>query len=232
MLRPDMPTASKRPANVAEGGLFCELYWGTSLAEAWSYGPELAQVHAAQDETAPLPLYGFTLPEEPFLLAERTPKGWRIHVPPSARVEKSLKGDTFHPVAPEELLTGAPGRTSLELGEGMTLRLVEGELRLLLQPSVVKERAARFGVRDVAWIITVAALFLSAPVAFLTMGPDPARMAANNARAIQAAHDKEESRRKALGLDQPMRPLSDQEKAARQQDGGARVNVPASFGVR
>ncbi|RKH36763.1 hypothetical protein D7V93_42725 [Corallococcus llansteffanensis] len=226
-----MPTASTPPANVADGGLFCELYWGTSLAEAWSYGPELSQVHAAPDETAPLPLYGFTLPEEPFLLAERTPKGWRIHVPPSARVEKSLKGDDFHPVAPEEL-TGAPGRTSLELGEGTTLRLVEGELRLLVQPSVVKERAGRFRVRDVAWLITVAILFLSAPIAFLTMGPDPARIAANNARALQSAHEKEEARRKTLGLDQPMRPLTDQEKASRQQDGGARVNVPASFGVR
>ncbi|RKH04747.1 hypothetical protein D7V97_24980 [Corallococcus sp. CA053C] len=226
-----MPTASTTPANVADGGLFCELYWGTSLAEAWSYGPELSQVHAAPDETAPLPLYGFTLPEEPFLLAERTPKGWRIHVPPSARVEKSLKGDDFHPVTPEEL-TGAPGRASLELGEGVTLRLVEGELRLLVQPSVVKERAGRFRVRDVAWLITVAILFLSAPIAFLTMGPDPARIAANNARALQSAHDKEEARRKTLGLDQPMRPLTEQEKATRQQDGGARVNVPASFGVR
>ncbi|WP_244237987.1 hypothetical protein [Corallococcus terminator] len=231
MLRPDMATVPAPSANVADGGLFCELYWGTSLAEAWSYGPELRQVHAAQDETAPLPLYGFTLPEEPFLFAERTPKGWRIHVPPSARVERSLKGDVFHDVAPEEF-TGAPGRVSLELREGMTLRLVEGELRLLVQPSVVKERADRFRVRDVAWIIIAALLFLSAPLAFLTMGPDPQRIAASNARALQNAHDKEEARRKALGLDQPMKPLSAEEKASRQQDGGARLTVPASLGVR
>ncbi|MBZ4371056.1 hypothetical protein [Corallococcus sp. AS-1-6] len=226
-----MPTPSAPSASVADGGLFCELYWGTSLAEAWSYGPELGQVHAAPDETAPLPLYGFTLPEEPFLLAERTPKGWRIHVPPSARVEKRLKGDAFQPVGPDEL-TGAPGRTAVELHEGMTLRLVEGELNLLVQPSVVKERAGRFLVKDVAWIITVAILFLSAPVAFLVMGPDPARMAANNARALQAAHDKEEARRKAMGLDQPLKPMTEAERATQQQDGGARVTVPASFGVR
>ncbi|TSC33137.1 hypothetical protein [Corallococcus sp. Z5C101001] len=226
-----MPTPSAPSASVADGGLFCELYWGTSLAEAWSYGPELGQVHAAPDETAPLPLYGFTLPEEPFLLAERTPKGWRIHVPPSARVEKRLKDDAFQPVAPDEL-TGAPGRASVELREGMTLRLMEGELRLLVQPSVVKERAGRFRVRDVAWLITVAILFLSAPIAFLAMGPDPARIAANNARALQAAHDKEEARRKAMGLDQPLRPLTEAEKTTQKQDGGTRVTVPASFGVR
>lgn len=226
-----MSTPSTRSAPVADGGLFCELYWGTSLAEAWSYGPELGQVHAAPDETAPLPLYGFTLPEEPFLLAERTPKGWRIHVPPSARVEKRVKGDDFLPVGPEEL-TGTPGRAAVELQEGTTLQLVEGELRLLVQPSVVKERAGRFRVRDVAWLVTVAVLFLSAPVAFLTMGPDPARIARNNARALQAAHDKEEARRKALGLDQPLKPLTESERAAQQQDGGARINVPASFGVR
>ncbi|MFP2902462.1 hypothetical protein [Corallococcus sp. 4LFB] len=229
MPTPSAPSSPSAP--VADGGLFCELYWGTSLAEAWSYGPELGQVHAAPDETAPLPLYGFTLPEEPFLLAERTPRGWRIHVPPSARVERSLKGDAFHPVGPEEL-TGAPGRAAVELREGMTLRLMEGELRLLVQPSVVKERAGRFRVRDVAWLITVAILFLSAPVAFLTMGPDPARLAANNARALQVAHDKEEARRKAMGLDQPLKPLTEAEQAARKQDGGARVTVPASFGVR
>ncbi|NOK09373.1 hypothetical protein [Corallococcus exercitus] len=229
MPTPSAPSSPSAP--VADGGLFCELYWGTSLAEAWSYGPELGQVHAAPDETAPLPLYGFTLPEEPFLLAERTPQGWRIHVPPSARVERSLKGDAFQPVAPEEL-TGAPGRAAVELREGMTLRLMEGELRLLVQPSVVKERAGRFRVRDVAWLITVAILFLSAPVAFLTMGPDPARLAANNARALQVAHDKEEARRKAMGLDQPLKPLTEAEQAARKQDGGARVTVPASFGVR
>ncbi|RKG59028.1 hypothetical protein D7X30_13445 [Corallococcus sp. AB011P] len=226
-----MPTPSATSASVADGGLFCELYWGTSLAEAWSYGPELGQVHAAPDEAAPLPLYGFTLPEEPFLLAERTPKGWRIHVPPSARVEKRLKGNDFQPVGPDEL-TGAPGRTAVELHEGMTLRLVEGELNLLVQPSVVKERAGRFLVKDVAWIITVAILFLSAPVAFLVMGPDPARMAANNARALQVAHDKEEARRKAMGLDKPLKPLTETERAAQKQDGGARVTVPASFGVR
>ncbi|WP_223635027.1 hypothetical protein [Corallococcus sp. EGB] len=226
-----MSTPSTRSAPVADGGLFCELYWGTSLAEAWSYGPERGQVHAAPDEAAPLPLYGFTLPEEPFLLAERTPKGWRIHVPPSARVEKSIQGADFHPVGPEEL-TGAPGRAAVELHEGTTLRLMEGELRLLVQPSVVKERAGRFRARDVAWLITVAILFLSAPIAFLAMGPNPARIAANNARALQVAHDKEEARRKALGLDQPLKPLTEAERAAQQQDGGARVTVPASFGVR
>jgi hypothetical protein len=46
----------------ASAGLFCELYWGTSLAEAWSFGPEQPRVLAAPDEKAPLPLYGFTLP--------------------------------------------------------------------------------------------------------------------------------------------------------------------------
>lgn len=224
-----MSTGTPKPATPSNGGLFCELYWGTSLAEAWSYGPELTQVHAAADEKAPLPLYGFTLPQEPYLFAERTPSGWRIHVPPSARVERSLKGDAFHPVPPSEL-SASGGPASLELREGMTLRLMEGELRLLVQPSVVKDVAGRFLLKDIAWLVTVAVLFLSAPVAFLVMGPDPARIAASNARALQQAHEKEEARRRALGLDKPMRPLSEQEQAA-QQDGGTRLMVPASLGV-
>jgi hypothetical protein len=234
MLPSAMAATSPAPApsaTQADGGLFCELYWGTSLAEAWSYGPEHAQVHAAPDEKAPLPLYGFTLPEEPFLLAERTKEGWRIHVPPAARVERSTRGDAFHPVSPSDLTTTG-SRTSVELREGMTLRLVEGELRLMVQPSVVKDRAARFRVRDVAWLVVVSVLFLSAPVAFLVMGPSPAKMAENNARALRAAKEREDARRKELGLDKPLKPLTEAEQKTKKQDGDGRVTVPASFGVR
>jgi hypothetical protein len=232
MLRTAMAATSTKPSAPPEGGLFCELYWGTSLAEAWSYGPEHSQVHAAPDEKAPLPLYGFTLPEEPFLLAERLKDGWRIHVPPSARVERSVRGDAYQPVREDDLARTPAGRTSVELRDGMTLRLVEGELRLMVQPSVVKDRAARFGVRDVAWLVVVSVLFLSAPVAFLTMGPSPAKMAENNARALRAAKERDDARRKALGLDKPLKPLTEAEQAAKKQGGDGRVNVPASFGVR
>jgi hypothetical protein len=210
-------------------GLFCELYWGSSLSEAWSFGPEQSRVLAAPDEKAPLPLYGFTLPEEPFLLAERTEHGYRIFVPPSVKVERSTKGDAFHEV-PSSQLVQHQGRATVELLDGTTLRLTEGQLHLFVQHSVDKGRVGQFRMRDFAWLAMVVILFLSAPVGFLIAGPDPAKMAENNARALAAAKEKDLQRRKALGLDTPLRPLPEAEKQQK-PDGGTPLTVPASLSV-
>ncbi len=214
----------------AGGGLYCELYWGTNLSEAWSYGPEQASIRAAPDEKAEMPLYGFTLPEEPFLLAERTEKGWRIHLPPDVRTERKVRGDAFGNV-PETDLHRRDGRTSVELAEGMTLRLTQGQLALVVQGSVVKERVGRLQAKDFGWLVVVSALFLSLPVGFLIAGPTPERKAEANARALKMAAEKEAERRKALGVDTPLRPLTDEERA-KQPDAGSGVNVPGFFRVR
>jgi hypothetical protein len=212
------------------GGLFCELYWGTNLSEAWSYGPEHNRIHAAPDEKAPLPLYGFTLPEEPFLLAERTEHGWRVHLPPAARMERRVRGDAFGAV-PETEVRRENGRTSVELSDGMTLRLSEGQLSLVVQGSVVKERVGPLQWKDFGWLVVVSALFLSLPVGFLIAGPTPERQAEANARALQMAAEKEAARRKDMGLNTPLRPLTDTERA-QQSDGGTGVNMPGFFRVR
>lgn len=215
----------------ASGGLYCELYWGTNLSEAWSYGPEQAAIHAAPDEKAPMPLYGFTLPEEPFLLAERTERGWRIHLPPSVRPERRVRGDAFGAV-PETDLHRKDGRTSVDLSEGMTLRLSEGQLSLVVQGSVVKERVGRLQLKDFGWLMVVSALFLSLPVGFLIAGPTPERKAESNARALKMAADQDAARRKAMGLDTPLRPLTDAERAQQSDGGTSGVNVPGFFRVR
>ncbi|MBJ6763220.1 hypothetical protein JGU66_20825 [Myxococcaceae bacterium JPH2] len=225
-----MDTRTPSTRAPAKGGLFCELYWGTTLSEAWSYGPDQVNIHAAPDEKAPLPLYGFTLPHEPFLLAERTGQGWRIHVPPAARVEYSQSGAAFAPLSSDTLTDGS-GQDSIELREGMSLRISEGELRLVVAPSVVKDAPRRFETQDVVRLVLAVLFFLSAPIAFLTMAPDPARLAETNARVLQQARAQEAERRKAQGLDKPARPMTEQEQADA-QDAGTRIRVPASFGVR
>jgi hypothetical protein len=227
-----LPRAMSTKAK-ADGGLFCELYWGTNLSEAWSYGPEQTHIHAAPDEEVPLPLYGFTLPEEPFLLAERTGEGrWRIHLPPAARVERKLRGDSYGSV-PENDLRQHEGRKSVELAEGMALRISEGQLSLLVQASVVKERVGQLQWKDLGWLAIVSVLFLSLPVGFLLAGPDPQRSAETNARVLREAADREAARRKEMGLDTPLRPLTDAERAQKARgDGGTEVTVPASLRVR
>ncbi|WP_140789975.1 hypothetical protein [Myxococcus xanthus] len=227
MQGPMLPPAMNTKAG---GGLFCELYWGNNLSEAWSYGPEHSNVHAAPDETAPLPLYGFTLPEEPFLLAERTAQGWRIHLPPAARAERAIKGDAYAAVPPTDLRQH-DGRTTVELAEGMTLRISEGQLSLRIQGSVVKEQVNRLQWKDFGWLIIVSMLFLSLPVGFLIAGPTPQRMEESKVRAMKMAADKEAERRKAMGLDTPLRPLTDEELGT-QPDGGDDVTVPAFLRVR
>ncbi|WP_224245931.1 hypothetical protein [Hyalangium gracile] len=211
-------------------GLFCELYWGESLAEAWSVGPEHLQVHAAPDEKALVPLYGFTLPEEPFLLAERTEHGYRVFVPPNVKLERSTKRDAFHGV-PESALSRRDGRTSVELPEGTTLRLTEGQLHLLVQHSVAKDREKQSRLKMVVLVAAAIALFVSMPLAFLAGGPDPETMQQNNARALAAAREKTEARRKALGIDTPLKPISPSEQKPR-TDGGTPLPVPSHLGVQ
>ncbi len=226
-----LPRAMRTKAK-SDGGLFCELYWGTNLSEAWSYGPEQTHVHAAPDEKAPLPLYGFTLPEEPFLFAERTGTGaWRIHLPPATSVERKLRGDSYGSV-PETDLRKEEGRRSVELTDGMALRITEGQLSLLVQASVVKERVGQLQWKDMGWLAIVSVLFLSLPVGFLLAGPDPQRAAETNARVLKEAADREAARRKEMGLDTPLRPLTDAERTRQAKDGGTEVTVPASLRVR
>jgi len=220
MLPDDMGTKAKHD------GLFCELYWGTTRNEAWNFGPELERVLAAPDETAPLPLYGFTLPEEPFLIAERTPQGYRVHVPPASRVERSQRGDAFRAVPDAEL--GRTGeRAWVDVTPEERLRLVQGELALLLSPSVAGKRAGGLQGKDLGLLLMLAALLLSVPVGLMLAGHSPEHMAESNARALEAARELERAERQRLGVDTPARPLV----RDAQSDGGVKATVPANLGV-
>jgi hypothetical protein len=221
MLHPGMSTKAKND------GLFCELYWGTTRNEAWSFDSEQPRVLAAQDETAPLPLYGFTLPEEPYLLAERTEHGYRVFVPPAARLERSRRGEAFRAV-PEAELQRTGDRAWVELTQDDRLRLSEGELSLHLAPSVTGKRTSGLGLKDFGWLAMVSLLFLSMPVGFLLAGPSPERMAESNARALTQAREREQAERKRLGVDTPARPISPE---AARPDAGMKT-LPANLGIQ
>jgi hypothetical protein len=207
------------------GGLFCELYWGENLSEARSVGPEVTRVLAAADEGAPLPLYGFTLPEEPWLLGEPVRGGgYRIYPPPAARVEFRRGRGPFEPV-PDAAYAQSGGRRCLALEGDTTLRLVEGALSLRLQPSVVRERAPGVRLRELSWLALAVLLFLSAPLGFLLAGPDPTEVAESNARTLSRAREREAEERRRLGVDTPLRPLAPGEGPQRADAG---VWLPAS----
>ncbi|MET0402510.1 MAG: hypothetical protein ABW123_08905 [Cystobacter sp.] len=206
-------------------GLFCELYWGTTRNEAWNFGPEQTRVLAAPDETVALPLYGFTLPEEPFLLAERTAAGYRIFIPPASRVERSQKGGAFLAVSePEWSRAGASAWVDLTPED--RLRLTQGALSLLLAPSVAGKRAGGLSAKDLGLLGMLITLLLSIPVGLLFAGHSPERMAESNARALAAAREKEQAERKRLGVDTPARPRAPEGTS----DAGVKT-LPGNFGT-
>jgi hypothetical protein len=224
MLRPLMPSTAAKPAAT---GLYCELYWGANLSEAWSFGPELPRVLAAPDEAAPLPLYGFRLPEEPFVLAEHVEGRYRVYPTPAMRVERRRKGEPFTPAEPTQA-----ARPYVTLGEGEVLRLSEGELSLHVHPSLVRERVRGMRVRDGVMLAAGLLLFLSLPVGFLAFGPDPARQMELAQRMLAVQREKEEAKREELGVTSPARELTEAERQALQQpDGGSTVVLPMRLRV-
>lgn len=208
-------------------GLYCELYWGENLSEAWSFGPEKPRVLAAPDEAAPLPLYGFRLPEEPFLLAEHVEGSYRIYPTPGMRVERRGKGQPFAHAEP----TQAP-RPYVVLGEGEVLRLSEGELSLHVHPSVVRERVRGMRASDAVMLALGLLLFVSLPLGFLAFGPDPARQLELAQRMLALQREKEDAKREELGVTSPARELTAAELEALQQpDGGTTVVLPMRLRV-
>jgi hypothetical protein len=203
------------PSRPAATGLYCELYWGENLSEAWSFGPEQTRIVAAPDETAPLPLYGFHLPEEPFLLAEHVEGAYRVYPTPQMRVERRSAKGRFQDAA----ASGAP-RPYVLLGEGEVLRLSQGELSLHVHPSVVRERVRGMRVKDGVMIALGIVAFLSLPLGFLAFGPDPARQVEMAERALSLQREREAAKREALGITAPARELTHEEIEALEGDGG------------
>ena len=89
--------------------------------------------------------------------------------------------------------------------------------------SLGREKRAALTSRDLAGLAIAAALFLSLPIGFLLAGPTPERQKDFTERSLRLAREKEEERRRALGADDPLRPLEADDPAL---DGGARVRVP------
>ncbi len=128
-------------------------------------------VVAADQDREAMPLHGFTLPEESFVLAESAGKAYRVFVPPGAAIEHRKEDGHFYPLHPSDL-ERVGQRRFLTLSNGMAARLSEGEMSLVayVQPPLKKPFVNPF--HGTPWLLVVLLLLSFGGLgAFLEYGP-------------------------------------------------------------
>ncbi|MFZ5468631.1 MAG: AgmX/PglI C-terminal domain-containing protein [Myxococcota bacterium] len=174
-LRPSLPSLTGADKVAKRPKLFFELYWGDLRRDARSFGTIKPKkpVIAAADDKASLPLYGFTLPDEPFVIAEQVGDAYRVYVPRHAAVEKGRNQD-FHPLSSDQLEVDG-GRRFLTLSDGMAARFSEGQMTLVayVQPPI--KRPFVNPLAGVPFLLVfLLAVFVGGGGAFLALAPKPA----------------------------------------------------------
>lgn len=185
VVAPPTPSATLRPGVAAPHAtsnakgrgrphLNVELYWGEVRCEARSFHklPSKKPLVAAARDTAGMPLWGFTLPDEAFELATSAGKAFRVFVPPNATVEAQAEGSTtFAPVEPT-VEPGGSKRRYLTLTSGCAARLCEGEMSLVVYAAPRAERPWGNPLRSVPWLmLIVLTIFGGGFVSFLRYLP-------------------------------------------------------------
>jgi hypothetical protein len=151
--------------------LYLELYWGAVRREARRFKPGKQPLLASTDERAPMPMWGFNLPEEGFTLAEAVNGSYRVFVPPGVSVERSGADGRFQPLQPSAL-EAEGDRRFVTLSDGAAARLSQGQMSLLAYAAPVPVKEWVNPLRGLPWLTLVClALFGSALGAFVVMRP-------------------------------------------------------------
>ncbi|MBS1153038.1 MAG: hypothetical protein H6Q89_4736 [Myxococcaceae bacterium] len=106
--RPRKRSLPSIPASAEGKGsprLFFELYWGELRQHARSFAeiPLKKPVIGGFDDKAPMPLWGFRLPQSQMVLADKRGGGYRVFVPPGAAVERRGEDGNFYPLTADQL---------------------------------------------------------------------------------------------------------------------------------
>jgi outer membrane biosynthesis protein TonB len=152
--------------------LYLELYWGAVRRDARSFARDKKPILAGERDAAQFPLWGFSVGEGDFILAESEPNGFRLYAPSSAAVEKK-KGEHFHPVNAREMDRDG-GRAYLPLTKGSAVRLTRGEMTLVAYVATKPKRIFVNPFRGAPWLLLFfLSSFGSALGYFLVFGPKP-----------------------------------------------------------
>lgn len=152
--------------------LFVDFYWGDTRRYSNSYrkiDPKTKLV-AREDDSAPLPLYGFSLAGAEFVFAEQMAGDlYRVYVPPGAAIERRAADGNFYPVQTETLEKSGDSRRHVTLGTGHAVRFSGAEdvmVMAYVQPPIPKPFVNP--LRGLPWLtLAVLALLLSAFGTFL-----------------------------------------------------------------
>lgn len=163
--------ASKKPPK-----LFVELYWGAIRREsrAFEIDKKGRGVHAAQDGLAQMPLWGFSIPDEGFQLAEPAGKSFRVFVPPRAEVERATNGQLFEGATPE----GRGAQKFVTLSSGQAARFCEGEMSLVAYVAPAADKVFINPLKGLPWLVIFLLLvFGGGALTFILFGPKPEDLA-------------------------------------------------------
>ncbi|WP_370639938.1 AgmX/PglI C-terminal domain-containing protein [Corallococcus coralloides] len=133
--------------------LYLELYWGAVRRDARRFTPDAKKpVKAAVDELAPMPLWGFSLPEgDDFTLAESVNGNYRLFVPPGTDVEKANGDGRFAPVTTAALESDG-SRRFVTLRDGAAARLTQGKMSLVAYAAPAPERIFVNPLKGLPWL--------------------------------------------------------------------------------
>jgi outer membrane biosynthesis protein TonB len=151
--------------------LYLELYWGGVRREARRFAPGRKPVRASTDERAPMPLWGFPLPDEGFTLAESVNGAFRLYVPSGAKVERAGPDGRFVPLAANALETQGE-RLFVTVRQGTSARLSQGRMSLVATAAPLPEKVRVNPLKDLPWLAVGTLFTLSTALAgFIAVMP-------------------------------------------------------------
>jgi outer membrane biosynthesis protein TonB len=156
------PTHAPRlgPGRPGPVHLYLELYWGAVRRETRRFAPSKKPVHAAAEESAPMPLWGFQFPEESFTLAESVNGTWRLYVPPGSTVERSGPDGGYAPL-PANALESDGSRRFLTLRGGAAARLTQRQMSLVAYAAPLPEKVRVNPLHGLPWLALASFFFFS-----------------------------------------------------------------------
>lgn len=173
---PDPPrptTAPKLGPGKGKALLYLELYWGGIRRDARSYSGGKEPLKAnTEEKKGGMPLWGFSVPEEGFTLAEALNGAYRLYVPPGSAVEKANSGGRYTPVQVTALEADGT-RRFITLRDGTAARVSQGNMSLVAYAAPKPDKVFVNPLSGLPWLAMFCFLLFGGGFgAFIVMKPE------------------------------------------------------------